>query len=232
MKIHGYNQLTLLDYPGKVASTVFLGSCNFRCPFCHNASLVMNPGEQPAIAEEVIFDHINKRRGTLEGVCITGGEPTLSKELPEFIRRLKSEGLAVKLDTNGSNPEMVRELLGEGLLDMIAMDIKSSPAGYAKATGLKSFDMGAIFESVEMIMNAGIDYEFRTTVVNGIHTEEDFRKIGEWLRGSSKYYLQRYKDSGDLIAPEGLSAPTFDEMKHYRDILLPYLPGTELRGVK
>lgn len=231
MVIHGYNQLTLLDFPGKVASTVFLGSCNFRCPFCHNASLVLHPGEQPTISEEAVFEHISKRKGTLEGICITGGEPTLCRSLPDFIRRLKAEGLAVKLDTNGSNPEMVRGLLADGLLDMIAMDIKSSPAGYAKATGLDSFDMGAIFDSAELLMNSGIRYEFRTTVVDGIHKDSDFIKIGEWLKGDSPYFLQRYKDSGDLIAPEGLSAPSYDTMKHYMDILLPYLPNTELRGV-
>lgn len=235
MNIHGLNNLTLLDYPGKIACTVFTGHCNFRCPFCHNATLVMNPDAQPLITEEKVFSLLEKREGRLEGVAITGGEPTLCTDLPEFCRKIKERNLLVKLDTNGSNPDMVRRLISERLIDCVAMDIKSSPAHYAKAAGLSGFSMDNIFESTDLLMQAGaegiIDYEFRTTVVGGIHTENDFVTTGKWLRGAKAYYLQGYRDSGDLLSPEGLYAFTPGEMRHFREILLPFIPNTQLRGI-
>lgn len=232
MHIHGYSQLTLLDYPGKIACTVFCGSCNFRCPFCHNASLVLDPSSIPAISEDSILEHLHKRASALEGICITGGEPTLQKDLPSFIRRLRAETeLKIKLDTNGSQPDVVAALLSEGLIDFVAMDIKSSPEGYASAVGLPSFSMDEIFRSVDLIREKAPDYEFRTTVVEGIHTEADFIHIGRWLSDSKAYYLQAYKNSGELISPDGLSAASRDTMFHYRDILLPYIPSTQVRGI-
>ena len=232
MKIHGYSQLTLLDYPGHLACTVFCGHCNFRCPFCHNASLVLHADEQPVITEEKIFEHLKKRQGMLEGVAITGGEPTLHKDLPNFIRRIKDEtGLAVKLDTNGTNPDMVEYLIKENLIDFAAMDIKTSPGRYALAAGLKELDMESIFRSVELLMNSNIEYEFRTTVVDEIHHDEDFHAIGEWISGARAYFLQCYKDSGDLIAPNGLHAPSREKLEHLRQIMLPFVPNTDIRGI-
>lgn len=232
MYIHGLSQLTLLDYPGKLACTVFCGSCNFRCPFCHNASLVLNPTSLPSMSEDKVIAHLQKRKNTLEGVCITGGEPTLQPDLADFIRRIKDEtGFPVKLDTNGSHPDTVERLLSEHLIDSIAMDIKSSPGGYARAAGLPSFTMDNIFRSVDLIRSSDIDYEFRTTVVDGIHSDDDFREIGKWLRGSRAYYLQMYKDSGELISPLGLKAPSREDLIRYRDILLPYIETVDIRGV-
>ena len=232
MQFHGFNKLTLLDYPGKLACTLFTGYCNFRCPFCHNAELVLRPDSQPALDEEKIIAGIKERASRLEGVAITGGEPTMHKDLPGFIERLKKEtGLCIKLDTNGTNPHMLKNLIDDGLIDCIAMDIKSSPDGYARAVGLKSISMTELFESVELILSNRVDYEFRTTVVDGIHSESDILEIGKWIRGAKHYYLQCYKDSGDLIAPDGLKAPSKEVLEKYRTILLPFIPATELRGV-
>ncbi len=235
MNIHGISGLTLLDYPGKMACTVFTGYCNFRCPFCHNATLVLNPSSQPVIPEEDVFALLEKRQGKLEGVAITGGEPTLDKNLASFCSRIKEKGLLVKLDTNGSNPKIVEEIINEGLADYIAMDIKAAPSNYPKATGLKSFDMEPVFESTDIIMEAGrknlIDYEFRTTVVGGIHTEDDFIKIGRWLKGAKAYFLQGYRSSEDQIAPEGLFTVPVETMESYRKLLSETIPKVELRGV-
>ncbi|MBR5177887.1 MAG: anaerobic ribonucleoside-triphosphate reductase activating protein [Lachnospiraceae bacterium] len=235
MKIHGINGLSLLDYPGKMACTIFTGHCNFRCPFCHNATLVLNPDSQPVKSEEEVFNLLRNRSGRLEGVAITGGEPTLNRDLPDFCRKIKEMGLSVKLDTNGSLPNVVRDLTEAGLVDYIAMDIKASPENYANAVGLSSFDMGNIFESVDLIMANGakgkIDYEFRTTVVQGLHTETDFIQIGKWLKGAKGYFLQGYRSSDDQLNPEGLSAVPVEIMEHYREILLPNIPNTQLRGV-
>ncbi len=235
MKIHGLNGLTLLDYPGRIACTLFTGHCNFRCPFCHNATLVFDPDTQPLISEEDFFSFLDKRKGQLEGVAITGGEPTLNADLADFCRKIREKGLLIKLDTNGTNPQLLRRLIDEKLVDCTAMDIKSAPSGYARAVGLPSLEMDKIFESTDMIMKAGeegkIDYEFRTTVVGGIHTDNDFIQIGKWLRGAKAYYLQGFKNSGDLIAGEGLSTVKPDIMEHYRQLLLPSIPNTRLRGV-
>lgn len=236
MKIHGINGLSLLDYPGRMACTIFTGHCNFRCPFCHNGTLVLNPDSQPLKTEEELFELLKNRAGRLEGIAITGGEPTLNKDLPEFCRKIKNKfNLSIKLDTNGSLPDVVKALVSEKLIDYIAMDIKAAPDNYAAAVGLTSFDMGAIFDSTDFIMEAGakklIDYEFRTTVVGGIHTENDFVKIGKWLKGAKAYFLQGYRTSGDQLAPTGLYTVPVPDMEHYREILLPNIPNTGLRGV-
>lgn len=235
MKIHGINGLTLLDFPGKMACTIFTGHCNFRCPFCHNATLVLNPDSQPLITEDSVFELLEKRAGRLEGVAITGGEPTLNKDLPEFCAMIKEKGLLIKLDTNGYNPGMVKELIDQKLVDCIAMDIKAAPENYAAATGLASFNMDPIFESTDLITDSGakglIDYEFRTTVVGGIHTENDFAKIGKWLKGAKAYFLQGYREGNDQIDAHGLSIVPVDTMEHYKEILLPFIPNTQLRGV-
>ena len=231
MKIHGYSQLTLLDYPGKLACTIFTGSCNFRCPFCHNASLAVHPDRQPPLDEDKILAHLRSRKSMLEGICVTGGEPTIYSDLPDFLEKLRTTGFLIKLDTNGSNPDMVKEVIDRRLVDYIAMDIKSSPADYAQAIGLESVSMDKIFASVDLIMSSAPDYEFRTTVVDGLHHADDFKQIGKWLAGCKAYYLQQYKDSGDLIAPEGLSSPSIITLSQYRNILLPDIPNTFIRGI-
>lgn len=231
MKIHGYSQLTLLDYPGKLACTIFTGNCNFRCPFCHNASLVLRHQNQPTLDEEKILEHLRSRKNMLEGICVTGGEPTISADLPEFLEKLRKTGLLIKLDTNGTNPDMVKDIIDHKLIDYIAMDIKASPSNYAAAVGLGSISMDKIFASAELIMNSGLDYEFRTTVVDGLHSADDFKHIGKWIAGCKAYYLQQYKDSGDLIAPEGLSSPSLVTLNQYRNILLTDIPNTYIRGI-
>ncbi len=230
MKICGYNKTTLLDYPGKVAATVFLGSCNFRCPFCHNSSLVAHADLQPDISQEEILDFLKKRKGILEGVCISGGEPTLSDELPDFLRAIKQIGYDIKLDTNGSRPYMVKNLAAEGLIDKVAMDIKACPDNYRALSGLRYPDMDAIRETAAFLLEGKIDYEFRTTVVRELHTEKDFQEIGKWLAGAKAYYLQAYKDSEEVLQP-GFSSYTRTELENFRKILLETIPLVEIRGI-
>ena len=230
MVVHGLQKLTLLDFPGHSACTVFTGSCNWRCPFCQNASLVMDPGSQPVIPEEEIFAFLEKRRGLLDGVAITGGEPTLQKDLPDFARRVKDRGFAVKLDTNGSNPALLRRMLEEGLADYVAMDIKTCRENYPGVVGREDYDPAPVEESAALLLEGRVPYEFRTTVVKELHGEEDFERIGEWLRGAPLYFLQGFKDSGDLLQ-SGLHACTPGEMRRFRDVAAPYFGSVSLRGV-
>ena len=227
MNVQGYQKLTLLDFPGKVACTVFTGGCNLRCPFCHNASLVLTPREGDNLEDEVL-SYLARRQGILEGVCITGGEPLLQPTLSDFVEKVKEMGFSGKLDTNGSDPDALESLLSRAKLDYIAMDIKSSPAGYEKAIGTNlSFDR--FKRSAELIRSSGIPYEFRTTFVKGIHTEEDVKEIGNWLSGEKKYFLQGFVDSGNLIGT-GCSAFSSDEMKHFLEIIRKTIPDASLRG--
>lgn len=194
MRIGGYQKLTLIDYPGKIATTVFTVGCSFRCSFCHNPELVIK-SQFPALnnLEEEFFAHLAKRKGKLEGVCITGGEPTIQPDIVEFIKKIKELGYFVKLDSNGTRPDVLKKLYELKLLDFVAMDIKNSPENYAKTVGLK-VDMERIKLSVKMIMTSGVPYEFRTTVVPGIHEEKDFAKIAKWIKGARAYYLQEYRE--------------------------------------
>lgn len=198
MLIAGLTKTTLLDYPGHVAATIFTGGCNFRCPFCHNAGLVLTPSSAEMYSEEDVFSFLKKRRNVLQGVCITGGEPTLCADLPEFIRKVKKLGYAVKLDTNGYKPEVLRALLQAELLDYVAMDIKNCLSKYGATAGVE-VELKKVEQSVELLKNSGIDYEFRTTVVKEFHTPEDLREIGKWLKGCSKYFLQQFRESDNLI---------------------------------
>lgn len=194
MLLGGYQKLTLIDYPGKIATTVFTVGCSFRCPFCHNPELVLaTHNSQPITPEKEFFDFLKKRQGKLEGVCITGGEPTIQPDIIDFIKKIKELGFLVKLDTNGTRPEVIKELFKLGIIDYVAMDIKHAKKKYALACGKKT-DIKKIEKSVKMIMQSGVDYEFRTTVVPGIHTEKDFLDIAKWIRGAEKYYLQEYRD--------------------------------------
>lgn len=230
MEIHGFQKTTLLDYPGHLACTIFLGGCNFRCPFCHNASLVLSPAAQPSIPEEEIFKTLKKRIGILEGVCITGGEPTLYPGLTEFIKNIKKLGFLVKLDTNGNNPHIIKELTKNGYLDYIAMDIKNSREKYGLSNGIHNFDTKRVEESISYLLAGPVDYEFRTTVVAEHHTLEDMVEIGKWIAGAKAYYLQPYKDSDDIIT-KGLSGPSKAELEHYKSILAPYIKNVQIRGM-
>ncbi|OGI27436.1 MAG: anaerobic ribonucleoside-triphosphate reductase activating protein [Candidatus Moranbacteria bacterium RIFOXYB1_FULL_43_19] len=202
MIIGGLQKLTLIDYPGYIATTVFTVGCNFRCPFCHNPELVhtTHNSQHLTFLEEEFFKLLRERQGKLEGVCVTGGEPTIQPDLPEFIRKIKNLSYKVKLDTNGARPDVLRLLYKEKLLDFVAMDIKSSLANYEKTANSK-IDIERIRLSVELIKNSGIDYEFRTTVVPGLHKEDDLLKIGKWLDGSKKYVLQAFEDKGKILDP-------------------------------
>ena len=229
MLIKGLQKTTLLDYPSKVASTIFTGGCNFRCPFCHNASLVTHIDPAQYIPEDEIFSYLSKRKGILDGVCITGGEPLLQPDIIRFCEKLRELGLLIKLDTNGSRPELLKQLADKGLIDYIAMDIKNSKALYAKTCGLSDFP-AEVEESVSMIMELDIPYEFRTTVVKELHTEESIEELCRWIKDAKRYYLQSFKDSGDLIA-DGYSSYTENEMRQLLSIAKRYIPSAELRGI-
>ncbi len=220
-------KLTLLDYPGKVACTVFLQGCNFRCPFCHNASLVRCDGDEMDTNEFLGF--IKSRFGILDGVCVTGGEPTLYPELYDFIKEIKAIGYSVKLDTNGTNPEMLKRLIGDGLVDFVAMDIKNSPSKYPLTCGVE-VDLDKVRESIQILLDSDINFEFRTTVVKELHEDKDFEEIGELIKGSPRYFLQCFKDSGDIIA-DGMSAPSDADMRRYLSIIKKHIPSAKLRGI-
>ncbi len=228
MKISGLQKLTLLDYPGKMACTVFTYGCNFRCPFCHNALLVTEENSDN-ISEDEFFAFLKKRQGILDGVCISGGEPTLQKDLAEFIGKIKAMGYAVKLDTNGSQPQVLRKLISENLLDYVAMDIKNSPAKYSLTCSCE-VNMADIKESVSLIIGSGIEHEFRTTTVRELHSAEDFAQIADWLEGNSRYFLQHFEDSGNLIG-DNLSALSKDEMTAFAESMRSKLPNVAIRGV-
>lgn len=230
MKICGLNKTTLLDYPGKVAATVFIGGCNFRCPFCHNSSLVLHASREPEISREEVLSFLKKRKGILEGVCITGGEPTLNPELGDFLQEIRDLGYAVKLDTNGSRPDTLKELVSKGGVDKIAMDIKACPENYGNLAGLLYPDLNSIGKSVDFLMEGHVDYEFRTTVVKELHTEKDFREIGQWIKGAKAYYLQAYKDSEEVLQP-GFCSYSLPELERFRSILLETIPLVEIRGI-
>lgn len=229
MLIKGLQKTTLLDYPTKVAATIFTGGCNFRCPFCHNASLVTHLDTENSFAEDDILAYLKKRNGILDGICITGGEPLLQKDIFEFCKKVKELGLLIKLDTNGSRPKELSNLIYARLIDYIAMDIKNSPSYYAKTCGLSDFPDG-VLESVNLIMRCGIDYEFRTTVVRELHTKDSITELCKWITGAKKYYLQSFKDSGDLIE-SGYSAYTEQELEELLLIAKQYIPSAQIRGV-
>ena len=230
MDIQGLQKVTLLDFPGRVACTVFLAGCNFRCPFCHNASLVTHVDPDRNIPEEEILSFLKKRRGVLDGVCITGGEPLLAPGLDRLIREIKELGYEVKLDTNGSNSERLKTLAGSGMIDYVAMDIKNAPGKYGMTIGIDGYDMSNIFKSVDYLMSGPVPFEFRTTVVREFHKREDFEEIGRWLKGAPAYYLQGFVDSGDVIRP-GLRAYTKEIMEQALGIVKKYIPAAGLRGI-
>lgn len=230
MKIYGLNKTTLLDYPGKVAATIFLGGCNFRCPFCQNSSLVLNPSAQPEIPVKEVLSFLKKRKGILDGVCITGGEPTLSPDLPELLQEIRTLEYPIKLDTNGTHPDLLKTLTEQNLIQMTAVDIKACPDNYPALCGLVHPELDAVKETVEFLKNGTLDYEFRTTVIRELHSEKDFIEIGQWLTGAKAYYLQAYRDSEEVLQP-GFSSYTRKELEHFREILKRTIPLVELRGI-
>ena len=228
MKFYGMQKMTLLDYPGYVACTLFTGGCNFRCPFCHNALLVLDLDENYTIPEEEVLAFLKKRQGLLDGVCVTGGEPTLYEDLPALLRQIRALGFAVKLDTNGTNPDMLEALAQEGLLDYAAMDIKNSPDRYAETCGGVDL-LGPVKRSAALLMAGAVDYEFRTTVCAPLHTPEEMAGIGRWLKGAKRYFLQPFVDSGELVG-SGMKPLTKEEIEALRDSVLPDIPSTQIRG--
>lgn len=229
MIIRGLQKTTLLDFPEKLACTVFTGGCNFRCPFCHNASLVLNSGAIEEIPEDEFFSYLSRRKGVLDGVCITGGEPLLNSDIFEFIKKIRSYGLLVKLDTNGSMPDRLEALLDAGLVDYVAMDIKNAPTKYALTAGVEEYP-AEIERSIDIIIKKAPEYEFRTTVVRELHEKEDIIKIANRIKNAKKYFLQSYVDSGDIIS-SGFSAYSPMEMLEILENTRKILPCTALRGI-
>lgn len=230
MYILGYQKTTLLDFPGHVAATLFTGGCSFRCPFCHNSDLVLCSPEMMSVSEEEIFSFLKKRRNVLSGICITGGEPTLQEDLVDFIEKVRELGYKVKLDTNGYQPEKLAELLQRKRIDYIAMDIKAGSSNYAKVSGIPNLDMKRIKESIALIEQSGIDYEFRTTVVKELHSQQDFYEIRELILPQSSYYIQSFQDSGNILMP-GLSACDKVTIQEYLTIVQERLQRASLRGI-
>ncbi len=217
MQIKGFQKTTFIDYPGKVASLIFTGGCNFRCPYCHNGGLVLTPGKYPTVMTETVLSHLEKRKGLVEGLVITGGEPTLMEGLDIFIRRVKEMGIFVKLDTNGTNPDVVQGLIQDNLLDYIAMDIKHSLKSYETITGIRHVNVKKIRESIKLIINSGIDHEFRTTMIRGVHTMEILKEMLSEIEGAKTYILQQYVKSESELMPNTFQTYTTEELEKMLD---------------
>ena len=229
MKISGLQKLTLLDFPGKTACTVFTSGCNFRCPFCHNSILIPFENES-LISEDEFFAFLAKRHRLLDGVCITGGEPLFQKDIADFCRRIKDEGFLVKLDTNGSLPERLSYLIENRLIDYVAMDLKNSKEKYAETIGVEDFDISPIEKSVEILMKSDIPYEFRTTVVREYHDRESLLSAAKWIKGARAYYLQAFKDSENVIE-KNLTSFEKGELEAFKSEIAQFVENTEIRGL-
>ncbi len=230
MQIFGLQKLSLLDFPGKTACTVFTGGCNWRCPFCHNAALVVDLNAVETVDEGEFFAFLKKRSAILDGVCITGGEPLMQPDIIEFIKAVRSFGYSVKLDTNGSYPEKLKEVVNQGLVDYVAMDIKNSPESYAETVGINNLDLTAVRESAAFLLSGAVDYEFRTTVVKDYHKISDFVSIAGWIKGAKRYFLQSFTDSGDIIG-NNLSAYSKAELARFAHAVEPFVGSVQIRGV-
>lgn len=242
MLIKGLQKLTLLDFPGRIACTIFTGGCNMRCPFCHNGDLVLGSADGE-ISVESLLAFLDSRRGRLQGVCISGGEPTLHADLPELLAEIKARGFEVKLDTNGTNPEMLSALIDDGLVDYVAMDVKNSLCKYAQTAGLgdefgiqnSKFGMDKeesliekVKKSADLLMQGRVDFEFRTTLVRELHSAEDMKAIGSWLKGEEKFYLQTYRNEGELLVG-GFTAFSKEETESLLAILSKFIPNAAIR---
>ena len=231
MRICGLQKLSMVDYPGKLAATVFTGGCDLRCPFCHNAPLVTRVAEAPSLSQEEVLAFLKGRRGLLDGVVLSGGEPLLQPGAADFLARVRDLGFAVKLDTNGCHPEALADILERGLADYVAMDVKNRREKYAGTVGIPDFDLAPVEESLRVLRASGADYEFRTTVVREFHTADDIRAIGAWLEGAPRYFLQKFVDSGDLVG-SGCHALEDSEMRALAEAARPWFGAVELRGVE
>lgn len=229
MELFGLEKLSLVDFDGFVSATVFTGNCNFRCEFCHNATLVVDYNNLETISENEVLDYLKKRKGILEGLCVTGGEPTLQKDLPNFIEKVKKIGYSVKVDTNGTNPEMVKTLWENGLADYFAVDIKNNKDDYAKIIGFDTFDTKCIQKTIDYFFNNNVNYEFRTTLIEEYHKEENIIKIGEWIKGANKYFMQKFKNGENCLTHNLSEVPT-ETAKKYLEIIRKYIPNSGLRG--
>lgn len=230
LKICGLQKLTLLDYPEKVACTVFTAGCNLRCPFCHNASLVLGEPFPDEIPESKLFAYLKKRRGVLDGICVTGGEPLLQPGLADFLSSVQDLGYSVKLDTNGTFPDRLQAVVRAGLVDYVAMDVKNSPERYAETAGTAGFDFSSVRKSMDFLLSGFVDYEFRTTVVKGLHDANSLRSAAQSILGAKRYYLQKFVDSGELIQ-DGFSAFSDSEMREFRELVSPFVQSAALRGI-
>lgn len=234
MLLCGLQKTTLLDFPGHVACTVFTGGCNFRCPYCQNSELVLDPAAFPKLSEDEVMTFLKRRKGILEGVCITGGEPTLQPDLPEFLRKVRELGYLVKLDTNGYRPEVLQSLMEEGLLDYVAMDVKASKEKYARTVGVSSVDLARLDRSISLLLGQDkIPYEFRTTVVKGLHDLADFEEIGKWLAGARVLFLQGYRESENVLDPSlCMGSYELTELECMAEKARKYIARVEVRGVE
>jgi pyruvate formate lyase activating enzyme len=229
MQILGLEKMSLVDFDGLVAATVFTGGCNFLCPFCHNSPLVLDYKALPTIPEEEVLSYLAKRKGIVDGVCVSGGEPTLYHDLPKFLEKIKNIGLDIKLDTNGTNPEMIKTLKSNALVDYFAMDIKNDRENYGKIIGIDGYDTKKIEKSVDFLISTNQNYEFRTTLIKEFHSIDNMLKIGNWIKGAIKYRLQQFKETEGCI-DKGLSAIDENTAKTFVNALKEFVPNTELRG--
>ncbi len=228
MDFVGMEKLSLVDFDDNITATLFMAGCPFRCPFCHNGDLVLHPETAVPLPFEEIMEYLRKRRGILDAVCITGGEPTLMPDLEDKIRAIRELGYIIKLDSNGFQPHVLRDLIGKGIVDYIAMDIKNSPEKYDLTCGTH-VDLDKINESIELLKSSGVGYEFRTTAMEEFHTEEDMEKLARWIAGASRYYLQRYVDSENCIQ-HYYHAISPQKANKYIEIVRKYVPNAALRG--
>ena len=230
MRIGGFQKLTLLDFPDQMACIVFTPGCNFRCPYCHNAGLVLQREDAGEVSQEEVLAYLKKRRGLLEGVVMTGGEPLLQPDLESFLQEVRSLGYLIKLDTNGSHPDRLRRLTEAGLVDYVAMDVKNAPARYAETVGIPGFNPAPVEESIRLLRKSTVDYEFRTTLVRELHRPEDLDAIAAWLAGAPRYYLQNFVDSGNLIG-RGYHGFTAEQLQGFAERVRPFFGAVELRGI-
>ena len=229
MDFSGFEKLSLLDYDDHLSATLFMAGCDFRCPFCHNSSLVLNPKDAPSIPFDTIVDYLKKRKNILEAVVVTGGEPTLMPDLEEKLREIKSLGYEIKLDSNGSHPEVLKKVVSEKLVDYIAMDIKNSPEKYAMTVGTTNIDFNKINESIDFLVKGNLPFEFRTTTIKEYHNSHDFEEIGKWIQGAKKFFIQRYIDNENCIA-HGLHMVDRETALSFKNIVSKYVSSVSLRG--
>ena len=232
MIFHGFQKMTLLDYPGRVACTLFTAGCNFRCPFCHNASLVTSVSGDDTYTEEEVLAFLRKRRGLLDGVCFTGGEPLMQPDIAPFMEQVKALGYAIKLDTNGTSPDKLAALIDAGLVDYVAMDVKNSHEKYAATAGCDAGLLPAVERSIDLLLEGKVDYEFRTTVVDQLHTPDDIGAIARRIAGAPRYFLQAFVDSGDILGADTYGAPDAQTLHRMRERAAVFVPNTELRGTE